>query len=358
MNLTSVIEATPIDEAAQNATSRKVSKPRHKTPESAIDILFENQRGGFLCGMPLFSSKALGNLDPPPWTNAAHKPSPTDITTAQPPDPSWEWAWPEWRVNHDEGVDEEGWQYSFAFHHKFSWHGPTWWNSFVRRRAWIRKRVKKHSGYVQEDPGMLTAQYFAVRPASVAGHARSLSRASSRRESKASMPISQIAEFEEVEEADICDAEALLRALKTSRIDREKIDAIDNYLEHAEDGFAGLAGRMHEIMSLFVFQASRRVLLTRLVHIHDQTRKLIAGGDDSEQLRQKVQHLASAMNHADEEVRRLEYWSDIKEIVVEGETKSAVDYCQGWDERWRGVDASGPAEPAAPGSGSSERREG
>ncbi|KAJ2977604.1 hypothetical protein NUW58_g7759 [Xylaria curta] len=38
---------------------------RMKEPESEIDVLYENQRGGFLCGIPLFSSAALGNLDPP-----------------------------------------------------------------------------------------------------------------------------------------------------------------------------------------------------------------------------------------------------------------------------------------------------
>jgi hypothetical protein len=36
--------------------------------ETAIDILYENERGGFLCGKPLFSSAALGTLDPPAWS--------------------------------------------------------------------------------------------------------------------------------------------------------------------------------------------------------------------------------------------------------------------------------------------------
>ena len=300
--------------------------------------------------MPLFASKALGNLDPPPWTNFAHKPSPTDPTTAQVPDPSWEWAWADWKINHEDGVDEEGWEYSFAFSKKFSWHGPKWWDSFVRRRAWIRKRVKKDSGYVQEDPSMLNAQYFAVRPASVVSPARSTSRADSRRVSKVSMANSA-AEVEELEQADIEDIETLLRALRASRIDREKIEAIDNYLEHSGDNFLRLQEEMHEIMSLFIFQASRRVLLARMAQIHDQTTKRIDGGGGSEQLRQRAQNLASSIRHADEEVRRLEYWSDIKEMVVDGQTKGAMDLSQGWDESWRGLDASGPAEPAAPGEG-------
>ncbi|KAB5554560.1 hypothetical protein GE09DRAFT_1121495 [Coniochaeta sp. 2T2.1] len=334
---------TPLDESAPRPTpSKRASKqpPRHRTPKSAIDILYENQRGGFLCGIPLFASKALGNLDPPPWTNFAHKPSPTDITTAQPPDPSWEWAWPEWKVNHDEDADadEEGWEYSFAFHRRFSWHGPKWWNSFVRRRVWIRKRVKKDSGYVQEDPGMLNAQYFAVRPASASV-------------GSASVAKSQNGDIEDVEQPDIEDVASLLRAMRASRIDREKIEAIDNYLEHAADDFARLEREMHEIMSLFVFQASRRLLLTRMAHIYDQTTKLIEGGDSSEKLKEKSKNLTAAIRHADEEVRRLEYWSDIKEMVVEGETKGAMDHCEGWDERWQGLDSSGPTEPAAPEEG-------
>ena len=30
------------------------AKKSKRSPDSAIDILYENQRGGFLCGMPLF----------------------------------------------------------------------------------------------------------------------------------------------------------------------------------------------------------------------------------------------------------------------------------------------------------------
>ena len=47
-------------------------KPKPKNPpaerESAIDILYENERGGFLCGVALFSGAALGGLDPTPWS--------------------------------------------------------------------------------------------------------------------------------------------------------------------------------------------------------------------------------------------------------------------------------------------------
>jgi hypothetical protein len=93
------------DEEERGRTMVTPKKTRsRKEPESTVDILYENQRGGFLCGIPLFSAQALGSLDPPPWTNAAFKPSATDITNAQVPDPSWQWAWKEWVINRQEGI--------------------------------------------------------------------------------------------------------------------------------------------------------------------------------------------------------------------------------------------------------------
>lgn len=94
----------------RTAGSRTDKKPDKKAeePESVIDILFENQRGLMLCCcMPLFSSKALGNLDPSPWTNSAQKTSITDTTTAQCPDPSWEWVWKDWSINKTPEVSKD-----------------------------------------------------------------------------------------------------------------------------------------------------------------------------------------------------------------------------------------------------------
>jgi hypothetical protein len=165
-----------------------------------------------------------------------------------------------------------------------------------------------------------------------------------------SISNSQAADFDELERPDIEDIETLMGALRASRIDREKVEAIDNYLANAKDNLGSLDEQMHEIMSLFVFQASRRILLTRLAQIHEQTLMVIDQGGGLE-LRQKADNLTAAIKHADEEVKRLEYWSDVKEMVVEGESKGAMDQGQGWDETWRGVDNSGPAKPRAPGDG-------
>ncbi|KAJ9156683.1 hypothetical protein NKR23_g1416 [Pleurostoma richardsiae] len=342
-------EATPV-----GGPEAEYSHPQApSSPETAIDILYENERGAFVCGVGLFSSKALGNLDPPPWTNSAHKPSPTNINTAQVPDPSWEWAWPDWRVNHDEGTDEGGWEYSFAFSKKFSWHGPSWWNSFVRRRAWIRKRVKKGAEDL-EDPHLLNREYFTVRPASQLSHTTSrVSRASSRVTSKGS--ISQVSrvsrrsmEPEMPEKFDIEDIETLLDVLRFSRIDREKIEAVENFLEHGGDELVHLQEQMHEIMSLFVFQASRRILLTKLTEVYDEALKKVESEGTAE-WRRRADNLKAAVKHADEEVRRLEYWSDVKSMIEAGHSSTAVDEDKGWDEGWQGqgLGNSGPAEPPA-----------
>jgi hypothetical protein len=67
------------------------------------------------------------------------------------------------------------------------------------------------------------------------------------------------------------------------------------------------------------------------------------------ELDRKVKNLAAAVEHADEEVRRLEYWSDVKGMAEKGESTGAVDQKQGWkDPAWRGADKSGPSAPPAP----------
>ncbi|KAK0638802.1 hypothetical protein B0T16DRAFT_449697 [Cercophora newfieldiana] len=367
--LVQVQEPTPL--ATERPESPDLSpapipKPAPKKPtppESEIDILYENQRGGFLCGVPLFSSKALGNLDPPPWTNFAHKPSPTDITNAQVPDPSWEWAWPEWRINHDDGMDEDGWEYSFMFAKKFSWHKARWWNSFVRRRAWTRKRVRKDKdrGYSLEggmESNRLDPGYFSVRQSVEAERSPSRTGGSVRGSVISSMNGADIIppEIETVEE--------LLAVLRASRIDREKIEAVENYLEHAKDELNGLGGVMHEIMTVFVFQASRRALLSKLTDVYDKAcaererrGKHMDGssgegeGEGEDELQRRVGNLAEAVKHADEEVKKLEYWSDVKMVVTEGDSKGAVDGNQGWEDGWTGLDRSGAKAPRVDGKG-------
>jgi hypothetical protein len=324
-----------------------------KEPETEIDILYENQRGGFLCGIPLFSSAALGNLDPPAWTNFAHNPSPTDIYTAQVPDPSWEWAWPEWRINHDDQIqaDGDGWEYSFMFSKWFSWHGPKWYNSCVRRRAWIRRRIKRDTGYEANDPHTMNSAYFTVTATkqeripyvTVNVAERSSMDRQSRRSEEGPRRSREMSRGDEdsiqLPKKVVKTAEDLMIFLRQSRIDREKLEAVENYIENCTDDLLQLQECMHEIMSVFLFQASRQMLLARLTKLHDDVTSKARKGKSATTLR--AEHLAEAIKHADEEVRRLEYWSDIKGMTEKGEAARAVDHQEGWGPRWQGLDKSG-----------------
>lgn len=142
---------------------------------------------------------------------------------------------------------------------------------------------------------------------------------------------------------DIDDIETLLETLKFARIDREKLEATENYLQNAMD-LSRLPEEMHEIMSLFIFQASRRLLLSHLMAIYEDTKKTLEQTDDAD-LRDRKEALQSALTHADEEVRKLAYWSDVKKMAERGESKGAVDGDKGWCEDWEGIDQSGPEVP-------------
>lgn len=79
------------------------------------DVLYENQRGIFLFGVPKFSARTLMQWDPSPWTNQYFENSPYNIVNAQLPDPTWEWIYPEFLIDMSGDVDDQGWQYSGDF---------------------------------------------------------------------------------------------------------------------------------------------------------------------------------------------------------------------------------------------------
>lgn len=294
--------------------------------------------------MPLFSSSALGNLDPSPWTNSAQKTSATNITNAQVPDPSWEWAWPEWHINHTDEVDEDGWEYSFMFSKKFSWHGKSWYSSFVRRRAWTRKRVKKSSGYRVDQGHMLNSDYFTIHPAEM----RDSSPASTTdTQTKRFSAISRREMEEGIVVEEISDIGTLLKALRLARIDREKTEAVESFIRHGGDGLYYLRDHMHEIMGMFIFQASRRLLLSHLLQIFNKASEEndVAETDHIDPAKKRrLENLEAAVKHADEEVQRLEFWSDVKDMAEKGETVGAVDENKGWDQGWSGLDNSAPKD--------------
>ncbi|KAJ8122659.1 hypothetical protein O1611_g9788 [Lasiodiplodia mahajangana] len=132
----------------------------------------------------------------------------------------------------------------------------------------------------------------------------------------------------------------LMIVLRQSRIDRERLEAVENYINNCADDLLHLQDHMHEIMSMFVFQTSRKTLLARLTQLHDDENVTGSASKGKSATTSKTENLAEAIRHADEEVRRLEYWSDIKGMAENGEAVCAVDQRQ-WDSGWQGLDKSG-----------------
>ena len=219
---------------AEEPEAPQPSAPAPKKPDddAHIDTLYENQRGWFIFGIPLFSSKALWNLrvDPSPWVGPDFKPSAVNITNAQVPDPSWVWEWKSWYVDMSGDVDEEGWQYSFYFR-RFAWHGNhPWFHSFVRRRRWLRKRVK-FVDKSKDTRERLFGEAFSV--------GTTLGSTTVPRNSMVDQSSSS--EQEDASLREIRDIATLMSRLKDAPIDREKIVAINKFVSEGGDELHYLA---------------------------------------------------------------------------------------------------------------------
>ncbi|KAI9769267.1 MAG: hypothetical protein M1840_004396 [Geoglossum simile] len=335
------------------ATVRKGGDDRSEPYE--IDILYENQRGAFLCGIPLFSHKSLLNLDPSPWVNSDLRESPVDIMNAQVPDPSWQWSWKSWYVDMSSDVDEEGWQYSFSFSPAFPWHGThVWFHSFVRRRRWLRKRVRRYSrhdpnedglGIAEKDSHTVNPDYFSInyRREGIGGsEAESIGIGTESRRSNIGTTGPNLEDMN-----DIQDIASLMRVLKKARIDREKIEAVERFLEQGGEEVFYLSDRMAEIMASFVFQASRRQLLAHLSRKFDaasshRCQHLERGEPKGDEEEGQIDYLLKAVRTADEQVQQLEFWSDVKAMAAEGESVGGRGEGQGWGCKWGASGLAGP----------------
>lgn len=314
-------EAAEETEALDFADGGPDTKPTPKRDDIfEIDVLYENQRGSFFLGIPLYSHSSLLNFDPSPWVTKDFKDSPVNITNAQVPDPSWQWAWKRWYVDMSADVDEEGWQYSFSFGGRFVWHGThPWFHSFVRRRRWLRRRVKKSADQrmISGKPETmsiahhLNADYFTIHPK------RNRSPDSKRPESYVSVPTTLRPDEPPDEIKDIA---TLLRALKMATIDREKIDISKKFINSGGEELAYLGSHIPDIMSSLVFQNSRTQLLAYLkdtanaaqAHRNEHDAEEKPEGDDE---RRRVDNLLAAIEAADQQIRGLEYWSDRKHVL-------------------------------------------
>ncbi|KIV96938.1 hypothetical protein PV10_00751 [Exophiala mesophila] len=292
-----------------------------------IDVLYENQRGSFFCGIPLYSNSSLMPIDPSPWLSKDFHQSPVNITNAQVPDPSWEWAWKSWYVDMSYDVDEEGWQYSFAFGRNFAWHGThPWFHSFVRRRRWLRKRIKKAKVPADTNAGTLgaahhlTGDYFTIHskrdrsPISAVDGTGKTARPSSYISYPDSLDVDQPPE-------DVKNTASLLKALRFASIDRERIDVVKKFVQTAPaDELAYVQHHIEDIMSFFVFQNSRRQLLTYLKETANHAREhrekhSQEGRPESDQESRRIDHLLQAIEAANAQITGLEYWSDRKHVL-------------------------------------------
>ncbi|KAL4810392.1 hypothetical protein BDV18DRAFT_156758 [Aspergillus unguis] len=239
-------------------------------PGSELDILYENQRGWFFFGIPLYSNQSLLNIDPAPWINASGKRSFVNITNAQIPDPSWEWAWKTWYVDMSGDVDDQGWQYAFSFSSSSSWHGShPFWHSFVRRRRWVRLRVKRATERERnrrsrtgiELGHTLNEDYFTIHSA-VRRKRASGSETASR---TTSLNLGRtLTEAQDEGPEEIRNIPALMYAIKAAIVDREKLDAVRKFVDDGGEELYYLNGKIPEIMARFVYQTSRWQLLTYL----------------------------------------------------------------------------------------------
>lgn len=147
----------------------------------------------------------------------------------------------------DHDVDDQGWTYSFSFAPVFSWHGNVkWLSSFVRRRRWIRKRVRFTEGgeVVGGSEGSTTVSESLMRSALY------------RMDSEANSG--------EEEEEEIAELSMLMKKLLECRLDREKLDAVESFLTHGGEETRYLPEKVPEINKLLVFHESRRRLLQML----------------------------------------------------------------------------------------------
>lgn len=101
---------------------------------------------------------------------------------------------------------------------------------------------------------------------------------------------------------------------------------------------------------MLVFQNSRRQLLSILMNTFDAAKDhrqehKERGEPENEEEERRINNLLKAVEVADAECKKLEYWSDVKKLAENGVAGNATDPASGWDHNWAGLDVSGPARP-------------
>ena len=202
----------------------------------------------------------------------------------------------------------------------------------------------------------LNADYFTIHPALNRSPDSSYppSMAASQTITKLNTRLPQEEEPEGVD-----NIKALIRRLKKATVDREKIHLVLQFMDEGGQDIHYLADEMPHIMSIFMYQYSRKQLLTGMLRkvdgsASDRRDEGSAKGKEPEVAedqpseayanasKERQADIRKAVEAADELLKDFEYWSDIKSVVQSGQSLTAADEEKGWDEGWQGIDRSGP----------------
>jgi hypothetical protein len=101
---------------------------------------------------------------------------------------------------------------------------------------------------------------------------------------------------------------------------------------------------------MLVFQNSRRQLLSKLMDTFDAAKEhrqehKDEGRPEGEAEERRINNLLKSIEAADAECKKLEYWSDIRKLAEDGDAGNAMDPASGWNDKWEGLDKSGPSHP-------------
>jgi hypothetical protein len=69
------------------------------------------------------------------------------------------------------------------------------------------------------------------------------------------------------------------------------------------------------------------------------------GEPENDAEERRINNLLKALEAADAQCKKLEYWSDIRKLAHSGDAGNATDPASGWDSSWQGLDESGPPHP-------------
>jgi hypothetical protein len=69
------------------------------------------------------------------------------------------------------------------------------------------------------------------------------------------------------------------------------------------------------------------------------------GEPENDTEERRINNLLKAVEAADAECKKLEYWSDIRRLAEEGSAGNATDPESGWGKEWQGLDGSGAKHP-------------